>query len=175
MSCLQSFSFLASGDEQYAFPELNADGIATDLNWKYSSQNPSSTFRVQGFKNINVYKIEAVGHIFSKQNTEVSIVSDWAFYVQINGVNSPAIGSVLTSPNGFSIGVQGSNPVIALSRYQTSVEFSTPIESVDSIELIKLVAQGVGADLNASFELNIAWHMNFIVHYTFQGEDFAFL
>ena len=175
MSCLQSFSFLASGDEQYAFPELNADGIATDLNWKYSSQNASSTFKVQGFKNINIFKIEAVGHVFSKQNTEVSIVSDWAFYVQINGFNAPAIGSVLNSPNGFAIGVEDSNPVFALSRYNTSVEFSTPIQSVQSIQLVKLVAQGVGADLNASFELNIAWYMNFMVYYTFEGEEFAFL
>lgn len=172
MCSLKSFSFLLSGAEQFSFPEANVAGPSGDFNWKYSSTNSPSTFQVQGFKNINIFKVEAVGHIYSEQNTEVSIVSDWAFYLQLNGQNAPVIGNVVSSPNGWAMVTESANPVIALSRYNTSVEFTTPVVSVNSLQILRLIAQGVGAQASA---LNIAWHMTFIIHYTFEGEEFAFL
>jgi hypothetical protein len=173
MCQLKSFSFLVSGNENYVFPEQNTSGIATDLNWKYKSSNSPSSFVVQGFKNINVFKIEAVGNVYSEQNTFMSIVSDWAFFLRIYGTNAPIIGNVLGSPNGFAMTTEYQNPLIAFSRYNPSVEFTTPIVSVGTLELTRLIAQGVGA--NPGPDLNIAWHITFVVHYTFEGEEFAFL
>jgi hypothetical protein len=177
--CLQSFSFLLSGNENFVYPELNTQGPnANSLNWKYASTNATSTFGVQGFKNINIYKIQAVGNIYSEQSTDtfsssMLLVSDWAFFLQLNGQNAAVIGNVTTSPNGWAMVTEPNNPIVALSRFQTSIEFATPIQSVSSLQIQKLIASGTAAG-NGSI-LNIAWYMTFIVYYTFQDEEFAFL
>jgi hypothetical protein len=101
------------------------------------------------------------------------LVSDWAFFLQLNGQNAAVIGNVTTSPNGWAMVTEPNNPIVALSRFQTSIEFATPIQSVSSLQIQKLIASGTAAG-NGSI-LNIAWYMTFIVYYTFQDEEFAFL
>jgi hypothetical protein len=179
MSCIQSFSFLISGKESFVYPELNTQGPnANALNWKYESTNATSTFQIQGFKNINIFKIEAVGNVFSPQSTDtyssaMGLVNDWAFYMQLNGQNAPIIGNVTTSPNGWAMVTQPNNPIVAFSRFNPRIEFASPIQSVNSLQIQKLIASG-SAGGNGDL-LNIAWDLTFVVYYTFEGEEFAFL
>jgi len=170
MDCLRSFSFLSSANETaVTASEVNTWGASPQNYWLYSSTNAASTFNVQGFKNVNIHKVEAVGDVACLPNTSQSIlVNDWAFFVQLNGQNGAIPGNITSSPNGFSIVTEPNNPVISLSRFNTKIEFATPVQSVSSIQITKLNARGIGAQNLTS--INIAWHMTFIVYYTFEGE-----
>jgi hypothetical protein len=169
MDCLRSFSFRVSANTSESYPQIDTWGAAPENYWLYSSTLASSTFNVQGFKNINVYKIEAVGDISCLPNTSASVlVNDWEFYVKINGQNASIPGYITSSPNGFIMTTVPENPTVSLSKFNTKIEFLTPVQSVLSIQILKLNARGIGAE-NLSL-VNISWHMTFIVYYNFEGE-----
>ena len=169
MDCLKSFVFKSEttfavglGTEYYQW------GLAPQNYWAYESINKESTFEIQGFKNINVYSIQAVGNITTVVNNSPVIINDWNFILSIEG-NNPLTSGEISGTNNFVISNQAFHPQISLSRYQTKFEFLTPIYSVKRIKLIKLQAQGIGAENLTA--MNIKWNMNFIVYYSFEGEN----
>jgi hypothetical protein len=171
MSCLKSFSFISAANENAVPPEIKTWGPGSDLNWLFQSSNPNSTFLIEGFKNVNIHSIQAVGTVSTLLGAvppSSMIVTDWAFSVRINGQNPLISGSIQAAPNGFSIQSQPINPTIELSRYNPSYTFANPIQSATSIDLTRLQASGTGAE--AAANINIAWFITFIIFYTYEGE-----
>jgi len=169
MDCLRSFSFKISGITNAGGAEIITWGVAPQNYWIYASSALSSTYTIEGFKNVNIYKIEAVGDVASGVGSLNSvIVNDWAFEVQIQGQNQAIIGKVEAAPNTFNMAIEPLNPRIILSRFNTDFEFASPIQSAKSISITKLNARGIGAQNLAL--LNIGWNMTFTVYYNFEGE-----
>jgi hypothetical protein len=171
MSCLKSFSFTSAANENSISPEIKTWGPLTNLNWVYQSSNPNSTFRIEGFKNVNIHSIQAIGTVSTLLGATPPssiLVNDWAFSIRINGQNSLISGSIQAAPNGFSIISQPVNPTFELSRYNPIFNFADPIQSATSIDITRLQASGTGAENAAN--INISWFMTFIVYYTYEGE-----
>jgi hypothetical protein len=169
MSCLKSFTFLSSANESVTTPQLDTWGTVAPFSWLYQKASGSSTFNIQGYKNVNIHAIEAVGDVGCLLNLGQSVVvNDWAFYIQINGQNPLVSGNLTVSPNNYSIQLQATNPNFSLSRYNPKLTLADPITSATSIQILGLKASGLSAD-NAT-TLNIAWNMNFVVYYTYEGE-----
>jgi hypothetical protein len=170
MDCVRSFSFSASANENVVSPNIRTWGTAPQNYWIYESSAGSSTFNIQGFKNINIFSIEAVGNVGTLTTTGSSgvLVQDWSFLVQINGQNPLVNGNITASPNRFSIVSQPTGPLFELSKYNPKLELADPISSPSSIQINRLNASGIGAQ-NLT-QINLAWFMTFVVYYKYEGE-----
>jgi hypothetical protein len=166
MECLRSFNFLSSGNVTAAFPQINTWGPASNLNWIYDSAPGSSSFEIQGFKNVNIYKLSVTGYIQSTLSTDPAIIEDWSFFVRVNGQN-PVPQGFIGSINDFNLATE-LTPLIALGKYNSSFIFESPITSVGSLQIVNLWAQGRGAQSGAAINLN--WTVVFNVYYKFEGE-----
>ena len=169
MDCMKSFTFVSGANENVTAPNIVTWGLAPNTYWLYQHGSGQSTFNIQGFKNINVHAIEAVGDVSSLLTGGTTVlVNDWRFLVQISGQNPQVSGNITAAPNRFSIVTQPQDPIVGLSRYQTRIDFASPIQSAKSIQIVGLTASGIAAQNPAN--INLAWYMTFIVYYTFEGE-----
>jgi len=169
MDCLRSFTFISSANESIVAPNIDTWGLAPQNYWLANSSAGTSTFNIQGFKNVNIHSIEASGEVSCLLNTGFSVlVNDWSFYVQINGQNPLVSGNITASPNRFSIQTQGTNPNFSLSKYNPKIEFADPIESARSIQITGFKASGIGAESLTT--VNLAWNLNFVVYYSYEGD-----
>jgi len=172
MDCLRSFSFKAQTNGAFG-AQANVWGSAPQNYWIVSSAN-LSTYNIDGFKNINIFKIEAIGDVTTTVgNSNKALVQDWSWIVRING-NQSTIGNNIGT-NDYSISNQINNPEIMLSKYNPKIEFIEPVTSVKSIELININASGIGAQNIATPLINLNWDITFLCYYRFEGEEFAFL
>jgi len=169
MSCLRSFTFLSGANETLVAPDVKFWGLAPQNYWAAQLSAGTSTFNIQGFKNVNVHSIEAVGTVYSGLAlADTALVQDWAIYLQINGQNPLISGNITAVPNRYSIVTQANAVNIGLTKYNPKFQFADPIQSVTSIQVYQMNAQGIGAQNLA--QLNLSWGMNFIVYYTYEGE-----
>jgi hypothetical protein len=170
MQCLKSFSFTSSANENAVSPEINGWQIGTQHFWIYASTNPDSIFNIQGFKNVNIHKIEMVGDVFSNfaiPNTS-ALVQDFNWQIQLIGQNAVIGGNIPSSPNGFAFITEPNNPRFTLSKYYPKIEFASPIQSVTQIIITGFNANGIAAQNLAN--INLTWFITFNVFYTFEGE-----
>ena len=172
MDCLSSFNFSIANQSNYGA----AQGflywqIGTQHFWTLDIFNPGgSTYQIQGFKNINIFKIEISGSVNSSPQFAPfqCIVQNWSLGFTINGQNSTSVGTVLTSPNAFSMIEQTTNPFIRLSQFQNSVTFEKPIQSAKEIIVQSLFVDGIANQTTTSAE--IGYVINFTVFYKYEGE-----
>lgn len=171
MDCLRSFNFalafqanmpLANGFDTWTIGGQNF--------WIYQSDFLDSTFNIQGFKNVNIHKIEIAGDIYSASLPlgVKCLVQDWNLDLQLVGQNAIIGGFITPVPNGFNMISQPINPIFILSKYQRSIDFKTPVSSVTSIIVSGLFAEGIANQslLSAQLEVNII----VTVYYKFEGE-----
>jgi hypothetical protein len=171
MDCLRSFSFTSTANENSVSPEIKTWVVGTNNYWLYQSTNPDSTFNVEGFKNINLYGISAVGYVSSNVTAPIgtnAIVQDWSFIIQIIGQNAVTNGNITVSPNGFSIISEDTNPNFVLSKFTPTINFKTPIQSAKQIIIKGFEALGTGAENVAN--INLSWGVTFNIFYKFEGE-----
>ena len=172
MDCLRSFNFSIANQSNYGL----AQGF---LYWQIGTQHfwtldiPSATgskYNIQGFKNINIFKIEITGDINSSPQlaTFQCLVQNWSLGVEIVGQNSSSAGSVLASPNIYGMTEQPTNPFVRFSKFQNSICFETPIQSAKEINIKNLFVDGIANQAVASAQ--IGYVINFTVFYKYEGE-----
>lgn len=125
-----------------------------------------AVFLPQGFKNIDVYGIKVTGNIISDPSnlTDGGIVNDWGvilntdgFYSEISGVYSNQALTVTQNP-----------ATISLSRYQSYLEFPSPIKALTNISINNLYLQANFCQVNT--DLAILGELQFTTYYKFEGE-----
>ena len=171
MDCLRSFNFSIAGQSNFTAPSFLYWQIGTQhfWTWDYSSAS-GSKYLIEGFKNINIFKIEISGDINSSPQFSPyqCIVQNWSLIFEIVGQNSTGVGQVLSSPNFFQMIDQPTNPAFRLSKFQPSVTFETPIQSAKEIKITNLFADGIANHTTTSAE--IGYVINFTVFYKYEGE-----
>lgn len=173
MRCFNSFSFRSQGDVLVPGGlQFDSWGVAPQNYWGFDSGGASSsTFNIQGFKNIDVHGITATGTVTSGVNTASALVNDWDFLLTIGG-NNPLVSGNIAATNDFNISLQAINPVICLSKFTPSINFQDPINSVKFIQITNLRAFGIGLE-NLAF-LKLIWSITFVVNYSYEGEDLLY-
>lgn len=175
MDCLRSFNFGVDRISTISGADLKqwATGTAQHF-WQISTPpGDTSTYNIQGFKNINVYGIDVIGSVQTQTNTAVDgvIVNDWFIDVLINGQQPLVGGNVTAAPNAYALDLSlPGNNSFELGRYSNSVKFASPYLSCKFIQLGGTLAQGIAYQTLGS--VNIRWKMNFVVYYKFEDEDF---
>jgi hypothetical protein len=171
MECLKSFNFSASINTN-----LSGTNVKTWISGgqhAFVAETPtfSSFYNIQGFKNINVFGIAAIGGINTLTTAPNGgvIVNDWSINVRING-QIPRIGANTSGPlNSYSLDTNAIyNNLFSIGKYSNKIEFGDPYQSVTSIELGSTTASGFGWQTLSN--VNLVWLLNFIVYYKFEGE-----
>jgi hypothetical protein len=94
--------------------------------------------------------------------------TDFEIGVQLVGQIPQPIG-VIGVPNDLPI-IQNTfiEQIYTLSKYKTSVEFSTPIQSVKSISFYDFKA--FGTHVQNILQVKMGYQLQFIFYYQFEGE-----
>lgn len=172
MDCLRSFNFSIANQSNYGA----ANGF---LYWQIGTQHfwtldissaVGSKYNIQGFKNINIFKIEITGDINSSPQLAPfqCIVQNWSLGLEVVGQNSSSTGSVVAAPNPFSMITQPINPFFRLSKLQPCIEFKSPIQSAKEINVKNLFVDGIANQTILSAQ--IGYVINFTIYYKFEGE-----
>jgi len=168
---MRSFNFSIANQSNYVAPDFVYWQVGTQHFWTLDIASAAgSKYNVQGFKNINVFKIELTGDISSTPRLAgfQCLVQNWNLGLEIVGQNSQSVGNVLAAPNPFGMIEQPINPFIRLSKFQNSVSFESPIQSVRELNVKNLYADGIAN--NSILSAQIGYIINFTVFYKFEGE-----
>jgi hypothetical protein len=168
MDCLRTFNLNLSGNKFYSGSEIKTWVSGGQHCWQIDALQDSK-FDIQGFKNINVFKIELIGTIQTLiGGTAGALVNNWAVGINMEG-QMPAISGNILTPNDWSLNTNNIyyNQFL-LGNNNQKAEFFTPIQSVNQIFFERVLAQGFGYQSTTS--INLYWELQFICHYKFEGE-----
>jgi hypothetical protein len=171
MDCLRSFSLTILDQKTYTSASSALTVWGTNNSFAVYSTD-SSTFLIQGFKNINVFKIDMIGNVSTAYGSAPRVdnanATDFEIGVQLVGQIPQPIG-VIGVPNDLPI-IQNTfiEQIYTLSKYKTSVEFSTPIQSVKSISFYDFKA--FGSHVQNILQVKMGYQLQFIFYYQFEGE-----
>jgi hypothetical protein len=170
MDCLRSFNFTLANQSNYTV----ANGfkhwqIGTQHFWLLEQASASGgIYTIQGFKNINIFKIEINGDWYSSAlPVGVSALpQNWNFGLEITGQNSQSVGGVTTPL--FGMVETPINPYVILSKFQKSISFESPIQSASQIKVLNVYCDGIADESILSAQL--AYVMMVTVFYKYEGE-----
>ena len=169
MDCFRTFSITIEQNTLYAAPSVRTWGTLGNYHWALQSTN-TSFYDVQGFKNINLYSVEMVGHVTSdavNYASDFSTVLDYAFILDITGQMPEVSGKIGASPNFWNIKTPY-NDALALSKFNPKLTFDEPIQSFKRVSFIQLIANGQNATTINTVALN--YNLTFIFNYKYEGE-----
>jgi hypothetical protein len=174
MDCLRSFTFVIGKQTDYTTAlRFKSWTVGTNNYWLVDDAvtlGSGSKYLIQGFKNINVYKIEITGDV----NTAAlpvgvsAITENWNIFGSIKGTTSPSVGQIVVSPNPFGMTEYPGNSYFNISKYQNSITFLSPIQSAEYIEFAGFYAEGYGNQSLLSAQ--IGFFINVTVYYKYEGE-----
>jgi hypothetical protein len=172
MDCLRSFNFNAKVSAfNFGTP---GSSVKTWLNGVQEffvfSSGGNSVFDIQGFKNINIYSCKVVGNVQSPlTGTGGVVLEDWSFEVFLNGQAPLISGTPSLISNTWNLTTNSDDSrTFDIGKHCPKVDFSTPYQSVTTIEIRKIKGQGYGAQTPGLVVLDI--DVNFIFEYRYEGE-----
>ena len=171
MDCLRSFNFALANQSNYdaslgfKYWQINSNHF-----WLIDQSLPNVKYLVQGFKNINVFKIEVSGDVNSSPAfvPYEALVQNWKWDLQIVGQNSTNVGILAPAQNPSYMIIQETNPSFRLSKFQPSIEFETPIQSAKEIIFTNFYCDGIANKTTTSAQ--VGFIINVTVFYKYEGE-----
>ena len=171
MDCLRSFNFALANQSNYdASLGFKYWQINSQHYWLIDQSLPNVKYLVQGFKNINVFKIELSGDVNSSPAfvPYEALVQNWKWDLQILGQNSTNVGILAPAQNPGYMVIQETNPSFRLSKFQPSIEFETPIQSAKEIIFTNFYCDGIANKTTTSAQVGFV--INVTVFYKYEGE-----
>lgn len=168
MDCLKSFTIHSSSSSPTAPANIWVQNLN---NYWVVEQNLSSSFVIEGFKNVLIHGIEIIGNIESiPSSANKCLVQDWATTIQLQGGTIPQIsGKITSAPNQWQLDNSSAFArLFTLGKYQSKVHFSSPFESVKTINFLLLNASGIGAQ--SLVDVSLKWNLQWVFYYTYEGE-----
>jgi len=168
MECLNQFQFFLLEGVTYTTAGSTLSTYTSGTNVVFTAEKglDSNNFKVQGFKNINLYGIKLSLAIVNQiTNSDQGIIEDYNFAITFSG-QIPSISGVF-NPNGLSI-----NPNVGevyLGKYNNQLMFAEPIKSCNDISINALSLQGYSPQSLTSLSLYIKGQIIFF--YKYEGED----
>ena len=171
MDCLRSFNFALANQSNYdaslgfKYWQINSNHF-----WLIDQSLPNVKYLVQGFKNINVFKIEVSGDVNSSPAfvPYEALVQNWKWNLQIVGQNSTNVGILAPAQNPGYMVIQETNPSFRLSKFQPSIEFETPIQSAKEIIFTNFYCDGIANKTTTSAQVGFV--INVTIFYKYEGE-----
>lgn len=171
MDCLRSFNFSLANQSNYdaslgfKYWQINSNHF-----WLIDQFLPNVKYLVQGFKNINILKIDVNGDVNSSPafSPYEALVQNWKWDLQIVGQNSTNVGILAPAQNPGYMLIQETNPSFRLSKFQPSITFETPIQSAKEIIFTNFYCDGIANKTITSAQVGFV--INVTVFYKYEGE-----
>ena len=171
MDCLRSFNFALANQSNYdaslgfKYWQINSNHF-----WLIDQSLPNVKYLVQGFKNINVFKIEVSGDVNSSPAfvPYEALVQNWKWDLQVVGQNSTNVGILAPAQSPGYMIIQETNPSFRLSKFQPKIEFETPIQSAKEIIFTNFYCDGIANKTTTSAQVGFV--INVTVFYKYEGE-----
>lgn len=169
MDCLKSFNVALNYSKGYE------DGIISAI-WStngggyFINEANFIEYKIQGFKNINIYGVKMNGDVTSDITTFYNnIVKDFSVQLKLIG-QTPIIGNTFSNGGEFyNIEFEGENTkIFLLSKYNSCLDFATPYQSVTSLRWENLRVSGTNLQNNTTVAIDVK--LNFTFYYKFEGE-----
>jgi len=170
MSCLKSFTIHSSSSLPTAAATIWAQN---GNNYWVLENNLTSSFVIQGFKNVLIHGIEILGDVETiPSSSNKCIVEDWATTIQLQGGTIPQIsGNITTAPNQWQLdNTSAFARLFTIGKYQNKINFASPFESVKSIQFLILNGSGKGAQ--SLVNISLQWNLQWVFYYTYEGEQY---
>ena len=171
MDCLRSFNFTLRNQSNYGASEgFLYWQINSNHYWQIDQSLPNVKYLVQGFKNINVFKIEMTGDVVSSPSfaTYEALVQNWKWDLQIVGENSSSVGQLAPAQSPDYMITQGTNPFFRLAKFQPAITFETPIQSAKEIIFTNFYCDGIANKTTTSAQVGFV--INVTIFYKYEGE-----
>ena len=171
MDCLRSFNFALANQSNYdASLGFKYWQINSNHYWLIDQSLPNVKYLVQGFKNINIFKIEVSGDVNSSPAfvPYEALVQNWKWDLQVVGQNSTNVGILAPAQSPGYMIIQETNPYFRLSKFQPSIEFETPIQSAKEIIFTNFYCDGIANKTTTSAQVGFV--INVTVFYKYEGE-----
>ena len=171
MDCLRSFNFTLRNQSNYGASEgFLYWQINSSHYWLIDQSLPNVKYLVQGFKNINVFKIEMTGDVVSSPAfaTYEALVQNWKWDLQIVGQNSTGVGTLAAAQNPDYMITQETNPNFRLAKFQPAITFETPIQSAKEITFTNFYCEGIANKTTTSAQVGFV--INVTIFYKYEGE-----
>jgi hypothetical protein len=168
MACMNSFYITINNFNVYSGGVVQVWGTAPEL-YFFVTETQTSSFVIEGFKNINVYSIEMSGSCAMERTIAggQNVVEDYGFFFNLTGLTPRVSGFVQSSPNYWNLNPTSQS--FSLSKMNSKLSFETPIQSLKGIDFTKFYVSGYGA---ASTSLiTIVQDLTFVINYKYEGED----
>jgi hypothetical protein len=172
MQCYNRFQFYIAQTKTYdtASGVLGAWNTLNGSGWVINDSTQRTDFKIEGFKNINLYGIKLIGTAFSPVATAAhALIDDYSLNFSLTA-QTPSISGVYTT-NDYNA-VSFTNEV-RLGKYQNEIMFIDPITSLTNISFNTFSAQGYSPQLLTDVRLSLNFTIYF--YYNYEGEDLAFL
>lgn len=171
MDCLRSFNFSLRNQSNYdASNGFLYWQIGTQHFWLIDQALPNVSYLIQGFKNINIFKIEITGDVNSSPSfaTYSGLVQNWKWNFTVEGQNSTSVGILAPAQSPDYMVIRSVDPDFAISKYQRSITFETPIQSAKRIDIRNFYCDGI-ANQNIT-SIQVGFYITFTVFYKYEGE-----
>ena len=166
MECLDSFIIGMSLNKTYTNTATNIKnwGTAGNYHWVVVDQG-SSVYRIQGYKQIDLYGVEMLGTIQTTLGpNDGGIVSDYSFEIGINGQQPLVSGQIQAAPNDWVLIEKQAK--FDLGKYSNKLTLETPFAGCTSIGFNELKVQGQNGETLNSLNLDI--RLQFVFHYKYE-------
>ena len=164
--CLQNFTLTFDLSRSFNILNTNVRCWNNGINhfWTARFLN-ASKYDIQGFKNINIYKVKVQAYITPIISSITgAIVEDFSLPLEIGGT-APILGGNF-STNSYN-GTTNNQPYL-FTKNNSEIEFFSPITSVQFVTLGNISVQGYGWQLLNDIDLQV--QANIIIYYDFEGE-----
>lgn len=170
MECLRSFIVRIDQVATFTLTDVKTWTLGLQEFWAVDKQTVSQ-FNIQGFKNIDIYGVDLIGHVQTSTTSALSgcNVTSYAFEIIIDGQLPLVSGDVAAGTNFWNIQTTSTAAKqFALSNFTNSLKFADPISSAKNIQFVAFSAQGVGGQTAAS--INLDYDLSFVFYYKYEGE-----
>ena len=170
MDCLRSFIVRINQQTNWTGSDVKTWLIGAQYHWAVDAYSSTSTFNIEGFKNVNIYGIQLIGNVITNTASVLGavVVSDWSFEIEIDG-QLPLISGTIAPTNYWAIETSTqATKYFTLSKNTNLLTLADPIASAKNIVFRRLKAQGdSGQTLN---NVSLDWDFSFVFFYKYEGE-----
>lgn len=170
MECLNSFTIGIRQQSTFSGADVKTWLLGVQDYWAVDIIR-TSTFNIQGFKNIDLYGIKMTGDVQTQVGAATGgvVVDDFGFDIYVDGSLPLISGAVDPGVNFWNLEVSNVGAkTFRLSRNQNEINFAAPIKSVKYFNFERLVAQGVAAQTAGTISLD--YDLTFTFYYKYEGE-----
>jgi len=170
MDCLRNFIININQASTFSGAGVNTWVNGNRHGWSFE-QLGTSTFNVEGFKNINLHGIEMIGYMQPQvaAATGQCQIDNFGMDLYLDSSLPNVSGNISTFPNYWSLNTNNvAAKTVRLNKFTNKIIFNEPLTSLKFVNFERLVAHGT--DWQTANTVSLDYDLTFVFYYKYEGE-----